>query len=377
MRSFRENQTIDQKNEENKEIFVPISMNLFPREESSASFNYFDFLSNDMMKEIWKYLSLSDLGRTSSVCKRFHQFSEEMIKPLREKGVEAYREYLRQKERESKQLEVMKRKKQAKKMKWTCVGRHSEWILVFCILSMTILTVLKLEEVITTRWMVLFVPLFVFTAQVVSSILMYFTFAECFGYQKLMFTKSRHGPVILPASIDTLVDTKFRTISGLVLFVAWVILLSIKVDNPSSSLQFWRVFLPLLILLTLFVFIPLVMRWWSFRAKPVILLPMVTLIIFIAFLVIKLDGNVDWNWFFIMIPLWVTEGLIVLMSAPLYGVGALVSAIFTLGPLVAFQILLALKLEGMNSLRYVIVFIPVFVMEGILFCGCCLISICP
>jgi len=122
-------------------------------------------------------------------------------------------------------------------------------------------------------------------------------------------------------------------------------------------------------------------------------------LLFFAFLVLKLDGAVDWSWFSVMIPLFVLEGFLVCVptllsiysnfccenwmeersrwpaDAGAYCIVAAAIVVLILGPLLAFEILLAQHLEGQISISFAIIFIPVFLLEGFGVCGCCALNI--
>lgn len=46
-----------------------------------------------------------------------------------------------------------------------------------------------------------------------------------------------------------------------------------------------------------------------------VLLSYIVTLVFLIMVVLKLDGKVQWNWFLIFLPVWVVDGIIILMLA--------------------------------------------------------------
>jgi hypothetical protein len=162
----------------------------------------------------------------------------------------------------------------------------------------------------------------------------------------------------------------------------------------------WIVFLPLLSFGVYMIILPLVVHHPVFHDSRWVdhVIPSVAsflMFLFFLFLVLKLDGALDWSWFKIMGPLFALKGFLICvpifltlfsyvccsfwmvdhsrwpMDAVAYCVVAAIVDFCIVGPLLAFEVLLAQSLEGLISASYALVFIPLFIVEGFGVCGCC------
>jgi len=121
-------------------------------------------------------------------------------------------------------------------------------------------------------------------------------------------------------------------------------------------------------------------------------------LVFLMFLVLRMDGYIEWKWYFIFIPLFTIKLLLMVVPCFLtlakcccwswtnrnsrwtddstaFCTAAGVLAIFLYAPLCVFEVLLAQKLEHTINISWVLIFVPVFVIEGVILCGCGIITI--
>lgn len=98
--------------------------------------------------------------------------------------------------------------------------------------------------------------------------------------------------------------------------------------------------------------------------------------LFIVFLVLKLEGKSDWDWFLVFVPMWIFDSIVILLLAlkTLHhprgrNVNRLMTrhpnskthcAIFIISKL-AFQMLLCIRLQYVNNLPLFIIMIPLWI----------------
>lgn len=100
----------------------------------------------------------------------------------------------------------------------------------------------------------------------------------------------------------------------------------------------------------------------------------ITCAIFVIFVTLRLDGVLDWNWFYVLIPLWIYDTLLLVHvtfhttagACRRYGLGR--SFIFTgildgfsVMLMIAFKIMICLKLQFLQDLAIYYVFIPLWI----------------
>jgi len=187
----------------------------------------------------------------------------------------------------------------------------------------------------------------------------------------------------------------YGTITCVVLFL---ILLCVKVAS-DTTMGWWAVFLPILIQCCIFITVLIVGNYdriweddqWIDRALPIIMT--IVFVLSIIFISLKLDDAVTWSWYFTLIPLFILQGLFIVIPIILTSISACASywirsktrwsdetsafctvavvvAVLLIGPLLTLEILLAQHAEGANHLTYALMFIPLFILEGCGVLGC-------
>ena len=102
-----------------------------------------------------------------------------------------------------------------------------------------------------------------------------------------------------------------------------------------------------------------------------------TCAISIIFVALKLDGVLDWNWFYVLIPLWIYDTLLLVHvvvqtaagSCREYGLGWMfvsngVIEVLSVVMMIAFKVLLCLRLQFFLRLPIYYVFIPLWIWLG-------------
>lgn len=224
----------------------------------------------------------------------------------------------------------------------------------------------------------------------------------------------------------------YPILGGLVTFL---VLATIRLCGVED-LPWWVVLLPLyLVLLAISVVIAWIAGYDTIledeqrfdRLVPIFGNLLLTL--FLIFLSLCLDGIIEWSWHLIFIPLFVYKGIMILLPIVLsvltvyldhkgsywledrsrwpgnwsflikqlfneifwsnsyqihpflpahmgsYCIAATLIAILVIGPLLAFELLLAKKLDNPeDDTPYSLIFIPLFILEGFGLCGCCIVN---
>lgn len=196
---------------------------------------------------------------------------------------------------------------------------------------------------------------------------------------------------------------RFLVFTPLATWTAFFALLLLRLSDIMID---WAVvFAPLFVFGIYLVILPLVVQdyvtgdgQWIDRVIPSFL--SIFFLVFFVFLVMKLDGVIDWSWYYVMVPLFVLKGFIICVPTFLsifssvccewhwmarrsrwqtdmggYCIVAAAVIVLLIGPLLAFELLLAQRLEAQMMTSFAIIFIPVFLLEGFGVCGCCALNI--
>jgi hypothetical protein len=329
-----------------------------------------------------------------------------------------------EKQKEERLLKEKKERKKRKRqnqmvglLKMSCYSRPWEWTSVSCIILQTILVVLKLDHVMTTSWALIFIPLYFLLLQMVAAPFFYDLICCFTNYMYDQELSPDDGPICNSIFLYTLCilpvierkKSRILTYPLTLLFILWLVLLIAKINEVH--LPWWGVFLPLMVLFVVLSQIPLWIGYYNVfldqeRFDRIILsFGAILLLLFIIFLAIRLDNIVTWNWFIVMVPLFVFEGLLVCVpfflttctficqrhgsywledhtrwsrEADSFCLVATVVAILVLVPLLTFQVLLAKSLEAgptEHVIPYKLLFIPIFLIEGFGVCACCGLNI--
>lgn len=175
----------------------------------------------------------------------------------------------------------------------------------------------------------------------------------------------------------------------------------VKLDDGYDAIPAGVVIIPWLILL-LGIALEQMFGWssgvtfWDGRVldRLFLLLSSIQIAIILLFVVIKLDNVVSWNWYKVLIPLWVYFGFILVypliattcagcsysarrnirladaegacfaFSAHMWCIG------FLAAPILTWFILAALNLDGNAHRSWAVVFIPIFIIDGLLIIAC-------
>jgi hypothetical protein len=301
-------------------------------------------------------------------------------------------------------LKEQNQRNSAKFLLCCCYGRPHEWLSVICLILTTILSVLKLDDIIDASWGVIMIPMYLIMLQIFGAPIIYDILSSIYKYYYDHELEPDNNPWCAPIFFFLLFvvpiqegknKTKVVMYPLMTSFLLFLILFFIRINHPDA-LPWWGVFLPLLVALLLVSIIPLMVGYGVFsdrrrfdRILPSILT--LVLIVFVVFLFLKLDETIDWNWYQVMIPLWVLESLLVVIPPVLsiltfifdradsywlddrtrwtddvgpFCITSLIFSVLVITPLLTFQVLLAQYLENDLDTTYAMIFIPLFVLEG-------------
>jgi len=291
-------------------------------------------------------------------------------------------------------------------MLYTGYMRPYEWLITLLLILTTILAVLKLDNVITTSWAVVFVPFYFIVLHAIWTPLVYDTASAMYDedFEETLSPQERRccSPVfyymlyIVPLGRSSDWTIRFLAYTAVGSLSSFLVLGFIKIIS-DDLFEWWAVFIPLMFE-CLVVTVALISGCgrdfitnddhWIDRAIPCFLT--VILLLFFIFMFLKLDQLVDWSWYVVMIPYFVLKAALVICPVILSGISfwasysvrsytrwsqdsgmfCLISTILSVlvyAPLMVFVVLAIQKAEGDNNLTYALIFTPLFILEG---CGC-------
>jgi len=262
------------------------------------------------------------------------------------------------------------------------VGASVVIMLITAILFMIFL-ILRLDKHVTWNWLFVFIPIWIF---ILAYLLLIFAIFYLFYYERK----------------NIILATAWLMSVG-VAFLLFFILLALKVQKVNGDFIYWAlVFIPLWIGLALLLVID--ETWggdyriyeyeadYSYRSyygknylRGINVLPhnvLVFVVVFTILLVLKLDGVVTRSWAIIFMPLWFIDLLVLVLFLSTI-LDAYINWSYdiywiTLGfiPILASEIVLVLKLDTIIATQWAIVFIPFWFSAFIALIGSCIWCCC-
>lgn len=291
-------------------------------------------------------------------------------------------------------------------------GRPYEWICTISVILFTIFVVLKLDDAVPWSWVVVFIPLLLICYQMFLAPLVYDILRAHYGcdFEEELAPEKAMRPIffflffLMPLQNGRLLN-RLLVFTPIVTLLTFFVLLLVRLSGAhEGGPPWWGVLLPLLLFGLYLTVLPLVVHepvWtdnkWIDHVLPC--LGSVLALLFVLLLTLKLEEAVDISWFAVMAPLFVLKGLFVIASAFLtffshfccsfwledrsrwpadtasYCIVATAVMTLVLGPLLAFEILLAQYLEHQRTTSFSLIFVPLFLLEGFGVCGCCALNL--
>jgi hypothetical protein len=294
-------------------------------------------------------------------------------------------------------------------------NRFCELLNVILFTLSPILIVLKLEEILTCSWALVLFPLYFMAFQLFIGPILFDVASTFFGidgkeWQELGFVSSRivkalFSPFFFDGIAQILLsqrEDRIRTRTSVycftVSFFLSVVLATLKLSLETDAFIPWTVvFIPLYVFIfILFNFIVVFKGFSQLKQVEQWFFSFASLFIILFFILVGLkldDANFPLNWWEVMSPLFAAEGIFVAGPTLLAVLGsfvrpirryfrhhtmgkslglctfALISALVLSLP-VSLQIVLAIELEGDDSVDHPRIFIPIFIFQGLYFLGC-------
>lgn len=407
-----------------------------PRWEGQTNVPVLDLLPDELLIRVHTYLDAPTIGVTAQTCKRFNEIANDtpLWKELFGRGewsnkkngaaqpvtrsyyVRKFLSYRREEKlREELELQHQIRENRNREIHrssmallWLLYGRPYEWICTIAVILFTIFVVLKLDNVVSWSWQVVFIPLILICYQMLFAPLVYdFLRVRCgCDFEDELAPEKTMRPIffflffLMPLQSGRLLN-RLLVFTPIVTLLAFFVLLLLRISGAAESVRWWVVVLPLILFAVYLTILPLVVQepvWddskWLDHVLPCI--GALLVLIFVLLLAVKLEGPASsLSWFGVMAPLFVLKGLFVVVPIVLtfsshfccdfwleqrsrwpsadtgsYCIVAIAVVLLVLGPLLAFEILLAQYLEHERTSSFSLIFVPVFLLEGFGVCAC-------
>jgi len=408
-----------------------------PRWEGQTNVPVFDLLPDELVIRIHSYLDVPTIGLTAQLSSRFNEIAQDvpLWRDLSGRGdwdnkkippsnsvtrsfyvrkfisfrrEEKLREELalQQKRRERREEDIYK---SAVSLLCLLFARPYEWICTIAVILFTIFVVLKLDDKVSWSWAIVFIPLLIICYQMFFAPLVYDILRARFScdFEEELAPEKFMRPIffflffLMPLQSGRPLN-RLLVFTPIATLITFFVLLLLRL--MQHSIPWWGVILPLLFFALYLTILPLVVHepvWsdtkWLDHVLPCI--GGILVLLFVLLLALKLEQKVDITWFGVMAPLFVLKGLFVLVSACLtffshfccsfwledrsrwpgdtasYCIVATAVVLVVLGPLLAFEILLAQYLEHQRTTHFSLIFVPLFLLEGFGVCGCCALNL--
>jgi hypothetical protein len=325
-----------------------------PVEDTGPKHNYFEILPDELVVRVFSYLKERELFRVAEVDNRFHQMSfdtdlwEEKAKRWHAgagaASIPRNKSYFLQKFKEEErwiraEADRLAREEQIRKdtakqqkrrekaagcerfMRVMMFTRVSDYFTIGALLLGTIFLVIKLDGAVNWEWPIVLIPFFVLAGQVIIA-----TFTHDAARVKY---DEELADNIAPQRISVWeifmkVPCRMMIHTAIVLLIAFFVLLGLKLSN-LDLIPWWAVFLPLWVLCILASQAPLTgcvtgtkFSEGDYKFERVMFgIFALFLLAFFILLWLKLDFYVRFNWWIVFIPIWVIMGTFVIVPSVL------------------------------------------------------------
>lgn len=408
-----------------------------PRWEGQENIPVFDLLPDELVIRIHSYLDVPTIGHTAQICSRFNEIAQDVplwrdlsggkwdlkkgagaaqtvTKSYYVRKFKSFRREVKLQEELALQRRMRERReediyKSSLGLLWCLFGRPYEWICTIAIILFTIFVALRLDQTILWSWALVFIPMLIICYQMFFAPLVYDllrSYLNCDFEDELAPDKFMR-PIffflffLMPLQNGKLIN-RILVFSPICSILAFVVLLLLRL--AGHSIAWWTVILPLFLFSIYLTILPLIVRepvWrdskWLDHVLPAI--GGALFLLFVLFLALKLEKDDIMSWYVVMAPLFVMKGLFVVVCLLLtffslfgcsmwledrsrwpsdtgsYCIVASAVSVMVLGPLLAFEILVAQYLEQERFTSFSLIFVPLFLLEGFGVCGCCALNL--
>jgi hypothetical protein len=400
---------------------------------ASDGVDYFARVPDEVILNVYGYLDEQMIGRAAQVCGRWNSltFDDDMwqekaqawgyipknqLAPGRERTFYVQKFQEQKSRQKAAELAAERNRKDTKKrgaadltevfLYLFFFNRVVDYISIFCLILTTIFATLKLEGAVDWTWRNTLIPIYIPIFQIALTIPSFDLARKTFGTALI---DDRIGPGHAVWQFLFARYRKFRgmTYSLIMCLLIFFILLIIKLNgapNGETGLPLGVVFIPLFLLILITFTAPLTgcgtsdTCCGSYRSgvdRIIMSGAMIVLFLVFLFITLKVDGVIQWDWYIVLIPLWLLFCLIICMPVTLLCLSCccdcwednsrllsdkwvfwnicMLCWVFLLAPFLTWFSLIALNMEGDAPTRpWRIIFVPIYLVEVLLFAGCIL-----
>jgi hypothetical protein len=283
-------------------------------------------------------------------------------------------------------------------------NRSIDYFSVLCFILGTCFTAARCQEAILWNWRLVLLPFYIPMFQLMLTPLVY-------DLCRRRYTSTNIDEVTDSSIVAWHVSfVRFRSyrplmyLTNFALLIFWILLM-VKLNDKLNGIPAGVLIIPWLLLLIALV-LEQMSGWASGSSfsdgrwvdRVFIMIASVIVALTLILVVLKLDKVISWNWVLVLIPFWVLLGFTLIYPALMLfcascsysfrsniriveseGVSTGVSLHllcigFIMAPILTWVVLTALNLDGTAHRSWPVVFIPIFIIEGLLLLGCGLVD---
>jgi len=284
-------------------------------------------------------------------------------------------------------------------------NRSIDFLSLFCFILGTCFAAARCQEAITWSWRLVLIPFYIPMLQLMLTPLVYDLCRKYYTSSNIDEVTESHIALWHVTFVKYRPYRPLIYLTNLALLIFWILLM-IKLNDNYDGIPAGPLIIPWLLLIIALILEQLFgwasgSSWgegrWVDRLYVVISCLLIALEL--LFVVFKLDKVVTWNWVLVLVPLWVYFGFtltyplctlfwascsysmrsnirIVDAESISAGFGVYFFCIsLILTPILTWFALTALNLDGYYHRSWPVVFIPIFIIEGLLIVGCGLLDL--
>lgn len=375
--------------------------------------NLFLKLPEEVIQRIWSFLDEPSLDHTALVCHRFNAIANnpQVWMPftknwtnLKKTKIESakkrsefahlYNEEIIKRKEEKYRLETIERDRKsqiqaewiAALMSFFMFNRSLDYLAIISFILGTVFSAIRSQEMILWNWRIVLIPFYIPLFQIIIFPIIYFIFESSHNISSQDITPNLIILHVISKQQDAILSIFAFNFS---LSIFWILLM-VKLNNSYDGIPALAVVSPWFLLAITATFL-------SFKFYDLIidliyvLINIVTITLAILFIALKLDEFIDWNWFYVLVPVWFCFAFNFFIPF-IFGFSdnteffdddrfmfeskiIFWGPIFIGAPLLSWFVLVALNLQGYAYRNWNIVFAPIFVLDTVFFLMCMLVDI--